>query len=422
MVSCSSYIFVCGISYTIAWAFCIVRLNSKGSAKAYDWGWTRRIPTLLFIYVYADNAATTRLSNKAFESMLPYLQNEYGNASQLYSFARFPKKVLKEARQVIANCIGAQPSEIFFTSCGTESDNWVINGAVQQHLPIVTSSIEHHAILRPCESAKRCGCSVSLLPVTKEGIVLSSSVKEVVHSSCGLLSVMYANNEIGTIQPIKELATIAHENGWLMHTDAVQAIGHTRINVRELGVDMLSASAHKFNGPKGIGFLYIKEGVNWPALIKGGTQENGLRAGTENVASIVGMATALEENVISICENESHLAHLEEILISNLSRSGIAFYRNGAENHIKGNVSLSFPNRSGESIMHRLDLKGICVSTGSACDSKETQISHVLKAIGLEEMLAKGTIRISLSKYNTEQDMITIVQVLVGILKEESVK
>lgn len=373
-------------------------------------------------YVYADNAATTRLSNKAFESMLPYLQNEYGNASQLYSFARLPKKALKEARQVIANCIGAQPSEIFFTSCGTESDNWVINGAVQQHLPIVTSSIEHHAILRPCESAKRCGCSVSLLPVTKEGIVLSSSVKEVVHSSCGLLSVMYANNEIGTIQPIKELATIAHENGWLMHTDAVQAIGHTRINVRELGVDMLSASAHKFNGPKGIGFLYIKEGVNWPALIKGGTQENGLRAGTENVASIVGMATALEENVISICENESHLAHLEEILISNLSRSGIVFYRNGAENHIRGNVSLSFPNRSGESIMHRLDLKGICVSTGSACDSKETQISHVLKAIGLEEMLAKGTIRISLSKYNTEQDMIKIVQVLVGILKEESVK
>ena len=372
-------------------------------------------------YVYADNAATTRLSNKAFESMLPYLQNEYGNASQLYSFARLPKKALKEARQVIANCIGAQPSEIFFTSCGTESDNWVINGAVQQHLPIVTSSIEHHAILRPCESAKRCGCSVSLLPVTKEGIVLSSSVKEVVHSSCGLLSVMYANNEIGTIQPIKELATIAHENGWLMHTDAVQAMGHTRINVRELGVDMLSASAHKFNGPKGIGFLYIKEGVNWPALIKGGTQENGLRAGTENVASIVGMATALEENVISICENESHLAHLEEILISNLSRSGIAFYRNGAENHIKGNVSLSFPNRSGESIMHRLDLKGICVSTGSACDSKETQISHVLKAIGLEEMLAKGTIRISLSKYNTEHDMMKIVQVLVGILKEESV-
>ena len=372
-------------------------------------------------YVYADNAATTRLSNKAFESMLPYLQNEYGNASQLYSFARLPKKALKEARQVIANCIGAQPSEIFFTSCGTESDNWVINGAVQQHLPIVTSSIEHHAILRPCESAKRCGCSVSLLPVTKEGIVLSSSIKEVVHSSCGLLSVMYANNEIGTIQPIKELATIAHENGWLMHTDAVQAIGHTRINVRELGVDMLSASAHKFNGPKGIGFLYIKEGVNWPALIKGGTQENGLRAGTENVASIVGMATALEENVISICENESHLAHLEEILISNLSRSGIAFYRNGAENHIKGNVSLSFPNRSGESIMHRLDLKGICVSTGSACDSKETQISHVLKAIGLEEMLAKGTIRISLSKYNTEHDMMKIVQVLVGILKEESV-
>lgn len=368
-------------------------------------------------YVYADNAATTRLSNKAFESMLPYLQNEYGNASQLYSFARLPKKALKEARQVIANCIGAQPSEIFFTSCGTESDNWVINGAVQQDLPIVTSSIEHHAILRPCESAKRCGCSVSLLPVTKEGIVLSSSVKEVVHSSCGLLSVMYANNEIGTIQPIKELATIAHENGWLMHTDAVQAMGHTRINVRELEVDMLSASAHKFNGPKGIGFLYIKEGVNWSALIKGGAQENGLRAGTENVASIMGMATALEENVASVSENEAYLSHLEKMLISNLSDSGVLFYRNGAGNHIRGNISLSFPNRSGEAIMHRLDLKGICVSTGSACDSQDTQVSHVLKAIGLEETLAKGTIRISLGKYNTEQDVMRIVQELTGILK-----
>lgn len=369
-------------------------------------------------YVYADNAATTRLSDKAFESMLPYLQNEYGNASQLYSFARLPKKALKEARQVIANCISAQPDEIFFTSCGTESDNWVINGAVQQHLPIVTSSIEHHAILRPCESAKRCGCSVSLLPVTKDGIVLSSSVKEVVHSSCGLLSVMYANNEIGTIQPIKELATIAHENGWLMHTDAVQAMGHTRINVRELGVDMLSASAHKFNGPKGIGFLYIKKGINWPVLIKGGAQENGLRAGTENVASIVGMATALEENVASVSENEAYLTHLEEMLISNLSDSGVLFCRNGAGNHIRGNISLSFPNRSGEAILHRLDLKRICVSTGSACDSQDTQVSHVLKAIGLEETLAKGTIRISLGKYNTEQDVMKIVQVLIGILKE----
>lgn len=368
-------------------------------------------------YVYADNAATTRLSDKAFESMLPYLQNEYGNASQLYSFARSPKKALKEARQVIANCIGALPSEIYFTSCGTESDNWVINGAVQQHLSIATSSIEHHAILRPCESAKRCGCSVSLLPVTKEGIVLSSSVKEVVHSSRGLLSVMYANNEIGTILPIKELATIAHENGWLVHTDAVQAMGHTRINVRELGVDMLSASAHKFNGPKGIGFLYIKEGINWHALIKGGAQENGLRAGTENVASIMGMATALEENVASVSENEAYLSHLEEMLISNLSDSGVLFYRNGAGNHIRGNISLSFPNRSGEAIMHRLDLKGICVSTGSACNSQDTQVSHVLKAIGLEESLSKGTIRISLGKYNTEQDVMRIVQELTRILK-----
>ena len=368
-------------------------------------------------YVYADNAATTRLSNKAFESMLPYLQNEYGNASQLYSFARLPKKALKEARQVIANCIGAQPSEIFFTSCGTESDNWVINGAVQQHLPIVTSSIEHHAILRPCESAKRCGCSVSLLPVTKEGIVLSSSVKEVVHSSCGLLSVMYANNEIGTIQPIKELATIAHENGWLMHTDAVQAIGHTRINVRELGVDMLSASAHKFNGPKGVGFLYIRKGLKIMSYSDGGAQESGLRAGTENVAGIVGMAVALKNNCDALEENARYVAKLESKFLDMLDTSSIEYTRNGGKSRLPGLLSLSFPGADGEAILHRLDLTGICISTGSACNSKSTEISHVLQAIRLEDSYAKGTIRISLGKANTEEEVETIFKALAKIFR-----
>lgn len=368
-------------------------------------------------YVYADNAATTKLSPKALESMLPYLENEYGNASQLYSFARSPKKALKEARETIATCIGALPEEIYFTSCGTESDNWVITGAVKLHLPIITSPIEHHAILRPCEEAKKMNCLVEYLPVSVKSIVDYLPLEKMMNVSCGLLTVMFANNEIGTIQPIKKLAKIAHQHGWYFHTDAVQAIGHVPINVKDLGVDMLSASAHKFNGPKGIGFLYIKKGIEWPSFILGGAQEHERRAGTENVASVVGMAKALEENVLMLNENMKHLDKLETLLLQGLQDAGVNFQRNGGDEHIYGNVSLSFPGFEGEAIMHRLDLLGIEVSTGSACDSKKTQISHVLRAIGVEESLAKGTIRISLGRYNTIQDVVSIIKALVKILK-----
>lgn len=357
------------------------------------------------MFVYADNAATTRLSEKAYESMLPYLLNEYGNASQLYSFARSPKKALKQARETVAECIGALPEEILFTSCGTESDNWVINGAVRRNLPIVTSAIEHHAILRPCEQAKGYGACVGYLPVSSDGITSISEAERKMDASQGLLSVMFANNEIGTIQPIPELAEAAHKRGWLFHTDAVQAVGHTPIDVHKMGIDMLSASAHKFNGPKGIGFLYIRKGIEWPSLIMGGAQEFGHRAGTENVASIVGMATALEENVSHMNENVVHLNMLENRLLGGLNDVGVRYVCNGAEKHIAGNVSLSFPGFEGEALLHRLDLNGICVSTGSACDSKNTLISHVLKAIGLEEKLAKGTTRISLGKYNTVEEV-----------------
>ena len=355
--------------------------------------------------VYADNAATTRLSQKAYERMLPYLLNEYGNASQPYSFARSPKRALKQARETIAECIGALPEEIFFTSCGTESDNWVINGAIKNELPIVTSSIEHHAILRPCEQAEMDGCNIVYLPVSKDGVVSVIEANQNMKSSSGLLSVMFANNEIGTIQPVAELAEVAHKKGWLFHTDAVQAIGHISIDVHRMGIDMLSASAHKFNGPKGVGFLYMKKGLVWPSFIKGGRQEYGFRAGTENVASIVGMATALEENLAQIHLSIERICGLENMLIEKLNALGVAYVHNGSENHIAGNVSLSFPGFNGEAIMHRLDLKGICVSTGSACDSKKTQISHVLKAIGIDNVLAKGTIRVSLGKYNTIEDV-----------------
>lgn len=361
------------------------------------------------IHIYADHAATTPLNHKAYESMLPYLLNDYGNASQPYVFARSPKKALKEARAIIAECIGAIPEEIFFTSCGTESNNWVINGAIRQNMSILVSSIEHHAIIKPCLLSDK----TFFLPVTPEGIVLPTVLERMSKRENALVSIMYANNEIGTIEPVDKLVSIAHSKGFLFHTDAVQAIGHTFINVHELDVDMLSASAHKFNGPKGIGFLYIKKGVIWPSFIIGGTQEYGHRAGTENIASIVGMAVALQENINSLEENMIYVDSLESQLLNYINESGIKYKRNGDSNHIVGNVSLSFPDKDGEAILHRLDLQGISISTGSACDSENTKISHVLKAINLEEKYAKGTVRISLGSDNTEQEVKILAEALI---------
>ena len=242
--------------------------------------------------IYADNAATTRLDISAFEAMKPFLIDEYGNASQSYAFARKPKKALQDARETIASCIGAAPEEIFFTSGGTESDNWAIKGSAllnaRKHATI-TSAFEHHAVLHPCEVIERCGYPVAYMWPTREGYATTEVLKEYITSQTFLTSVMFANNEIGTVQPIKELCAIAHENGSLFHTDAVQAIGHIPVDVHDLGVDMLSASAHKFNGPKGVGFLYIRNGLKVMPYSDGGAQESGLRAGTENVAGIVGI-------------------------------------------------------------------------------------------------------------------------------------
>ena len=365
--------------------------------------------------VYADNAATSQLSSTALEAMLPWLKEEYANASQPYAFSRNPKKAISEARATIADCIGASPEEIFFTSCGTESNNWVIQRALinPQRKGIITSSIEHHAVLRSCEAAKRYfGAELDYLPVQDDGTVKIDALRAIISHNHGLVSVMTANNEIGTIQPVRDLAEIAHVEGCLFHTDAVQAIGHIPVNVKETGVDFLSASAHKFNGPKGIGFLFVKTGINLPSLICGGGQEFGLRAGTENVASIVGMATALAENISEIENNIRHISDLESLLLLRLEENGVCYHRNGSKNHIPGNISLSFEGFDGEAIMHRLDLLGICISTGSACDSKETKISHILQAIGLEPNLAKGTIRISLGKNNTQEDIIQIAEAL----------
>ena len=370
-------------------------------------------------FIYADNAATTKLDIDAFETMKPYLLEEYGNASQPYSFARKPKQALMEARATIAQCINAEPEEIFFTSGGTESDNWAIKGIAftdsEKHA-IITSQIEHHAVLRACEDIEKLGYPVAYLPVTEEGVVTTEALNSVITPNTRLVSIMFANNEIGTIEPIKELCEIAHRNGALFHTDAVQAMGHVQIDVKDLGVDMLSASAHKFNGPKGIGFLYIKRGTPVCSYASGGAQEFGMRAGTENIASIVGMAVALKKNCNNLADNIRHVENIESTLMEKLSSSGLDFVRNGGHYHIPGNISLSFKNANGEALLHRLDLMRICVSTGAACDTVNTQISHVLHAINADPDYAKGTIRISLSSQNTLSDVITIGDCIVKIV------
>ena len=372
-------------------------------------------------FIYADNAATTKLDIDAFEAMKPYLLEEYGNASQPYSFARKPKQALMEARATIAQCINAEPEEIFFTSGGTESDNWAIKGIAftdsEKHA-IITSQIEHHAVLRACEDIEKLGYPVAYLPVTEEGVVTTKALNSVITSNTRLVSIMFANNEIGTMEPIKELCEIAHLNGALFHTDAVQAVGHVQIDVKDLGVDMLSASAHKFNGPKGVGFLYVKKGTPVCSYASGGAQEFGMRAGTENIASIVGMAVALKKNCDHLADNIRHIENIESTLMEKLSSSGLDFVRNGDQYHIPGNISLSFKNANGEALLHRLDLKGICVSTGAACDNINTQTSHVLNAIGLKQEYAQGTIRVSLGINNNNTETDVIVSALCSVLNK----
>ena len=371
-------------------------------------------------HIYADNAATTKLDNEAFEAMIPWLTEEYGNASQPYAFARKPRKALLEARATIAKCINALPEEIYFTSGGTESDNWAIKGSAFPDLEkraTITSAIEHHAILNACAAIERLGYPVAYVYPQKDGVITSRALSSIITDRTRLVSVMFSNNEIGTVNPIKELAQVAHDHGAIFHTDAVQTVGHVAIDVQKLGIDTLSASAHKFNGPKGIGFLYIKKGTPIARFNDGGAQEFGMRAGTENVAAIVGLAAALKANTEMIDKTRDFLISLESLLINELNAKKIDYLRNGSQNHIPGNISLSFKGCDGEAILHRMDLKGISISTGSACDSVNTQISHVISAIGVPEEYAQGTVRISLGKYNTEDDVLNIAQALSEIVK-----
>ena len=369
--------------------------------------------------IYADNAATAKLDKDAYEAMLPFLLDEYANASQPYSFSRRTKTALKRSRQTIADCINALPEEIFFTSGGTESDNWAVKGtafANSEKEAMLTSAFEHHAVLNSCKTIERLGYPVVYMRPSKSGVITPEILRNCITNNTRLVSVMFANNEIGTIQPIKELCEIAHSYGALFHTDAVQAVGHVPIDVKQLGVDMLSASAHKFNGPKGVGFLYIRRKTNLFSYLDGGSQEFTMRAGTENVAGIVGMAVALQKNCENIQNNITHLYNLERVVIERLNKGGVDYIRNGTGMGLPGLLSLSFKDCSGEVILHRLDLQGIELSTGSACNSKKTEISHVLTAIGLEEQYAKGTIRISLGHKNTDIEARFIAEAILKII------
>lgn len=373
--------------------------------------------------IYADNAATTKVDEVAFEAMKPFLLNNYGNPSSIYSFAKKARKAVENARKMIAMSIGAVPEEIYFTSGGTESDNWALKGTAfanqNEGRHIVVSMIEHQAILQACKTLESHGYAVTYAPVNKEGFVESEVLKKSLREDTILVSVMMANNEIGTIQKIQEFASILKPRGIVFHTDAVQAVGHIPIDVNSMGLDLLSASGHKFNGPKGVGFLYIKTGTPIDAFIDGGGQEMRKRAGTENVAGIVGMAYALHNNLAQMEDNMRHLKELQDYTFSQLKACIPDVLINGSmTNRLPGNVNISLRNANSEGLVHMLDIKErICVSAGSACSSSEIEISNVIRAIAVPEEYALGTLRITYGKENTMDEADKIVETIADLYK-----
>ena len=367
--------------------------------------------------IYMDNAATTRITEPVLQAMLPYLTTAYGNPSSVHESGREARKAVENARRQVAQALGAQAGEIYFTGCGTESDNWAIRGAAYarkgkgRHL--ITSQIEHHAVLHTMEQLEREGFEVTYLPVDEDGLVDPQDLKKAMRPDTTLVSIMMANNEIGAIQPIEELARIAKAHGSLMHTDAVQAIGSVAIDLGALPVDMLSLSGHKFHAPKGVGALYIRKGVAIDRFMRGGAQEKGQRAGTENLASIVGMGAAIELAAKNIRSHNEYLINLRDTMIREIM-DGIPEVRlNGhATKRLPGNVNVSVRYLEGESLLLSLDLKGIAASSGSACTSGSLDPSHVLLAIGLPHEIAHGSLRFSLSEDNTMDEVHQVVQAL----------
>lgn len=364
--------------------------------------------------IYADNAATTRISDSVFEKMLPFLCEQYGNASSLYSLGINAKRAIEQARQQVAAAIGAEPPQITFTSGGSEANSWVLRSIADTYrngpIHIVTTAIEHHSVLNACRSLEQTGFEVTYLPVNKMGRVSVDNVKAAIKPYTKLVSIMLANNEIGTIQPIAEIGRLLNSERVLFHTDAVQAVGHIPVNVRELQVDFLTASAHKFNGAKGTGILYTRSGLDLSPMVFGGEQERGLRAGTENVAGIVAAGYAITENVNDMTTLTDKLSAFVQATISGVRTQIPSIIISGDEhNRLPGVINIVIDGVKGESLIHLLDLKGICVSTSSACTSGNDKPSHVLMALGLTEQQAKSAIRISYGRYNNMNEVETIV-------------
>ncbi len=373
-------------------------------------------------FVYADNAATTPVSREVIDAMTPYFTDVWGNPSSLHAKGREAKDALDDARERIAKVFNCLSSEIYFTSCGSESDNWAIKGAARKMLSkgrnhIVTSKIEHHAVLSTCEALEKEGFSVTYVGVDEDGMVNLEELKAAVNDKTALVAVMYANNEVGTIQPIAEITEIAHSVGALMFTDAVQAVGNVEIDLSALKVDMLSLSGHKIHAPKGIGALYIRRGVNILNLIDGGGQERRKRAGTENLPYIVGLARALEvanENI----KNLPRVAKLRDRLIDEITKIPYSKLNGHRTKRLPGNVNIGFEYIEGESLLLWLDISGICASTGSACSSASLEASHVLLAMGVPHEKAHGSLRLSISHETTDEDVDYIIETLPGIVEK----
>ena len=360
--------------------------------------------------IYLDNAATTKMSKTAIDAMTPYFDTVYGNPSSLHSAGQEAAEALADARERIARCIGADAREITFTSGGSEADNQAIvsaakNGEKKGKKHVISTAIEHHAVLHTLEKLRKEGFEITLLPVGEKGIVTADQVKEAIREDTCLVTVMFANNEIGTIQPIKEIGAVCRAAGVPFHTDAVQAAGHLHIDVAEQNIDMLSISAHKFHGPKGVGVLYAKKGIRLSNIIEGGAQERGKRAGTENVPAIMGMAAALEEMCAHIDENAAKLTAMRDRFIRELSKIPHSVLNGDAERRLPGNVNFCFEGIEGESLLLLLDFRGVCASSGSACTSGSLDPSHVLLAIGRPHEIAHGSLRLSLSEENTEEEV-----------------
>lgn len=373
-------------------------------------------------FIYMDHAATTAVKQEVLEAMLPYFTEKYGNASSIYSLGRESKKAIEDARDRVAAALGAQSKEIFFTGSGTEADNWAIKGVAYANKSkgnhIITTAIEHHAILHTCQYLESDGFEVTYLPVDENGLVSPEQVRNAIKPNTILITIMFANNEIGTIQPIAEIGKIAKEKKVYFHTDAVQAIGNVPINVEEMNIDLLSLSAHKFYGPKGIGALYIRKGTKIVSFLHGGAQERGRRASTENVAAIVGLGKAIEIASKNIEEYNQKLISLRDRTIKEITAK-IPFVKLNGDRYkrLPGNVNFSFEFIEGESLLLMLDMKGIAASSGSACTSGSLDPSHVLLAIGLPHEIAHGSLRLTFGEENTQQDIDYLMEVLPVIVQ-----